>query len=92
MDARRLIGERQPRRGAEPRRRGARLGFALTLLALLIWLPALASGAFSTPKTLSPAGQDASEPQIASDASGDAVAVWRRYDGTNFRIQASPGP
>ena len=39
MDARRLIGECQPRRGAEPRRRGARLGLALTMLTLLIWLP-----------------------------------------------------
>jgi hypothetical protein len=31
-------------------------------------------------------------PQIASDADGDAVAVWRRPVGSNVRVQASQGP
>lgn len=31
----------------------------------------------------------ASQPAIASDPAGNAVAVWRQYDGTTFRIQAA---
>jgi hypothetical protein len=46
-------------------------------------------------QTLSPAGQNADQPQVAIDGSGDALAVWRRGDGTGtchsfgcYRIQA----
>jgi hypothetical protein len=43
-------------------------------------------------QTLSGAGQDAFAPQVAVDSGGNAVAVWRRFDGTNFRVQAAAGP
>jgi hypothetical protein len=39
-------------------------------------------------QTLSPAGQDAFDPQIAMSGAGDAVVVWTRFDGANDRIQA----
>jgi hypothetical protein len=52
-----------------------------------------AGGAFSPPQTLSDAGGSASQfTQIAVDALGNALAVWRRSDGTNLRIQASFRP
>jgi hypothetical protein len=31
-------------------------------------------------------------PRVAMGAGGDAVAVWERFDGSNFRIQATAGP
>jgi hypothetical protein len=37
---------------------------------------------------LSEAGQDASDAQVTMNPAGNAMAVWRRYDGTNYRIQA----
>lgn len=40
-------------------------------------------------QTLSTAGQNASSPQVAINASGEAVAVWSRSNGTNTIIQAS---
>ena len=39
--------------------------------------------------TLSDAGQSAREPQIAVDADGNATAVWVRYNGSEYIIQAS---
>jgi len=36
---------------------------------------------------LSDSGQDASSPEVAMDSTGNAVAVWRRYDGSNYIIQ-----
>jgi hypothetical protein len=50
------------------------------------------AGAWSTPVTLSDAGQGASGPIISSDPAGNAVAAWTRSDGTNLRIQASFKP
>ncbi len=50
------------------------------------------SNDFGSAETLSEAGQDAFEPQIAIDGSGNALAVWTRFDGTNERIQASYRP
>ena len=47
-----------------------------------------ADGVLGTPITLSAKGGDAFSAQIASDTTGDAVAVWRRFDGTNWRVQA----
>jgi hypothetical protein len=47
-----------------------------------------ATGNLSAVQTLSPAGQDASDPQVAMDPDGNAVVVWRRSDGANWRIQA----
>ena len=47
-----------------------------------------AGGVLSAIQTLSGAGQDASDPQVAVDTDGDAVFTWARSDGTNQRIQA----
>ncbi|HWO83999.1 MAG TPA: glycosyl hydrolase [Solirubrobacterales bacterium] len=37
---------------------------------------------------LSASGRSAAQPQVAIDAAGVATAVWERYDGSNFVIQA----
>ncbi|MDQ3991823.1 MAG: hypothetical protein M3245_05885, partial [Actinomycetota bacterium] len=47
-----------------------------------------ATGVLSAVQTLSPPERDADMPRVAVDGDGDAVAVWRRFDGTNLRIQA----
>ena len=47
-----------------------------------------AAGVLSGVQTLSSSGQDASLPQVAVDADGNAVFTWQRSDGANFRIQA----
>ncbi len=45
---------------------------------------------WSTPSNLSGAGQNASRPQISiSSDGGKAVAVWERFNGSNFIIQSS---
>jgi hypothetical protein len=46
-----------------------------------------AAGSLSAVQTLSPGGQEASNPQVAIDPDGNAVAAWRRFDGANYRIQ-----
>jgi microcompartment protein CcmK/EutM len=46
-----------------------------------------AGGNLSSVQTLSAAGQNAFDPHVAMDSSGNAVVVWRRYDGANDRIQ-----
>jgi hypothetical protein len=46
-----------------------------------------ASGSLSAVQTLSAAGQDAHEPQIGLDADGSAIVVWRRWNGTEYRVQ-----
>jgi hypothetical protein len=66
----------------------------LAAFAFAVALVAFPSTAFGTPQFLSAAnvsdpGQDGFEPQVAVDGSGNAVAVWTRSDGTNFRIQSS---
>jgi hypothetical protein len=66
-----------------------RLSLACTLFSLvLLAAPALARATFTFVGTLSAAGQNADDPQVAVDADGDAVFVWRRFDGSNFLIQA----
>jgi uncharacterized repeat protein (TIGR01451 family) len=50
------------------------------------------SQAWSTPESLSAAGQNATVPQVAFDASGDAVAVWLRFNGANTIVQAAGRP
>ncbi len=49
--------------------------------------------------SLSTPGGDAAEPQVAVGSDGTAIAVWERFDGSSFVIQArrltpagSPGP
>jgi hypothetical protein len=46
------------------------------------------AGVLSPVRIFSPAGRDATDPRVAVDADGDAVVVWRGWDGTNYRIQA----
>jgi hypothetical protein len=47
-----------------------------------------ASGDLSPVQTLSAAGRDTFDPQVGVDAAGDAVFVWRRFDGTEYIIQS----
>ena len=46
-----------------------------------------AAGALSAVQTLSAQGQNASVPQVAVDADGDAIFTWVRSDGANTRVQ-----
>ncbi|HEY1284501.1 MAG TPA: PKD domain-containing protein [Solirubrobacterales bacterium] len=46
-------------------------------------------GSFGPPTDLSTPGQDSLFPEVAMGAAGDAVAVWRRFDGVNFIAQAA---
>jgi PKD domain len=54
-------------------------------------LPA-GAGAWSMAEPLSAPGQSAATAQIALDGRGDAVAVWRRFDGTRFIVEAATRP
>jgi hypothetical protein len=49
-------------------------------------------GVFGPVQTLSGAGQGAFDPQVAMDANGGAVVVWRRSDGVRFRIETAIAP
>jgi plastocyanin len=46
----------------------------------------------SMPVNLSAPGEEASEPQIAVDPAGEAVAVWVRSNGSNEVVQAAVKP
>jgi hypothetical protein len=46
------------------------------------------TGALGPVQNISNAGQDATWPQVAVDADGDAVFVWLYWDGANNRVQA----
>ncbi len=50
------------------------------------------NGSWTTPVTLSLSGEDASIPQVAVDPQGNAVAVWKRSNGTNTVIQGAVLP
>jgi hypothetical protein len=41
------------------------------------------AGTLSAVQALSKSGQNASQPQVAVDAVGDAVLTWERFDGSN---------
>jgi hypothetical protein len=61
------------------------------MIALIspLLMPATAAADFAHPPlTLSIGGQDADSPQVALDSDGDALVVWRRFDGANWRVQA----
>jgi hypothetical protein len=60
----------------------------LTLLLVGLLAPTLSHAAWTAPVNVSNANQDAATPQVAVDADGDAVFTWKRFDGTNWRIQA----
>ncbi|HEX3737348.1 MAG TPA: PKD domain-containing protein [Solirubrobacterales bacterium] len=51
-----------------------------------------AGGSWSAAVNLSAPGEDAEDPRLAVDAAGDAVAVWRRYDGTDDIVEAASRP
>jgi hypothetical protein len=51
-----------------------------------------AGGSFGAVQTLSDAGVEAYTPDVAIDATGDAVAVWVRDFGSKGRIQAATRP
>ncbi len=46
-------------------------------------------GAWSSPENISTFGVDAYDPAIAVNSSGDAVAVWYAYDGTNYVVKGA---
>jgi hypothetical protein len=69
------------------------IGIFGTLVATVAALAALAGSALATPvflsaQDVSDAGQDAFQPQVAVDASGNSLMVWTRFDGSDNRIQA----
>jgi hypothetical protein len=49
-------------------------------------------GTLSATQTISDPGRDASSPQVAFDPSGNAIAVWSRFDGAKQRVQAAYRP
>lgn len=51
-----------------------------------------AGGTWGVGLNLSPAGQNARSPHVAMDPAGDTIATWRRYDGSNYVIQAATRP
>jgi hypothetical protein len=57
--------------------------------ALILPAPSYATPTFLSAINISVAGQDAFEPQVVVDASGNVIAVWTRSDGTDLRIQAA---
>src|SRR5262249_17516395 len=64
-----------------------RLRWTIVLLLLSSALASTRAQTWTTPVTLSEAGQDAANPKIALDGTG--FAVWQRQDGVNWRIQAA---
>jgi len=68
---------------------GRLLRLSVSLLVLITVLaPATAEAVFKAPVYLSEPYQNAEEPQVAIDNNGNGLAVWERFDGANFRIQA----
>lgn len=51
-----------------------------------------AGGPWQLAQDLSVAGRNASDPQVALDSAGNAVAAWRRFNGTNTIVQAVARP
>lgn len=49
-------------------------------------------GSWSSPVTISAAGGQAFDPQVAFDSAGNAIAVWDCFDGVNTLIQAAMLP
>ena len=63
-----------------------------TLACLAAAAPAGAAPSWLAPANLSDLGRDATEPQVAVDGAGGAVAVWARSDGSHTIIQATSRP
>jgi hypothetical protein len=72
------------------------VGIVAGLAALFAALPAVPSAiampAWLAPMSVSEAGQQAGEPQVAFDTQGDAVAVWESKEGANDSVQAAFRP
>jgi hypothetical protein len=51
-----------------------------------------ANGTWGSIATISTAGRDAYEPQVAFDPSGNAIAVWTQWDGAHSRTHAAFRP
>ena len=51
-----------------------------------------AGGAWQPPIDLSQGGQEAEDPQLASDSLGDALAVWDLHSGANWIVQSAGRP
>jgi hypothetical protein len=64
----------------------------VALLGLTLTGRAVAAPDWLAPTNLSAPGRDATEPQVAVDGSGAAVAVWARSNGSETIIQASSRP
>ena len=47
-----------------------------------------ANGELGAIQNISPAGQNADLPQVAVNAHGNAVVVWKRFNGTNWVVDA----
>ena len=66
------------------------------LIACMALIAPAGAGATLTwtapPQTLSTAERNASQPQVAFDATGNATAVWVESDGTNSSIHVATGP
>src|SRR3954453_12264624 len=75
-----------PRRGAVAVLAWLACSLVFATSASATWLP------FDEPADLSASGQSAGTPQVAFDASGNAVAVWYRSNGTNYVVQSSFRP
>ncbi len=65
------------------------LGGGSVLLGVVSSPAVAATGMWSTPFDLSLSGGDAYVPQISVNSAGTAIAVWGRYDGSNYFIQSS---
>lgn len=67
---------------------------ALAAVAAALCVPSIAAAApaWLQRQDLSAHGENAGGPQIALDAAGDAVAVWRRFDGADYVIQSATRP
>jgi hypothetical protein len=63
-------------------RSGIIAALACGVLTLFMVAPAGATSAWLAPTSVSEVGHEASEPRVAFDKQGDAVAVWSSEDGT----------
>src|SRR5687768_4078126 len=59
----------------------------ITAAAFALAAPAASAPVFLTPAYVSEAGEDAFEPQVVIDQSGNEHHIWTRWDGFNTRIQ-----
>src|SRR4051794_14456510 len=73
-----------------------RVGMAVVawLACSLVFATSASAGApvFAAPVDLSALGQNADLAQVAFDASGNALAVWSRFNGANYIVQSSYRP